>query len=261
MSLDLETPQSVASDALAGGRGARGRRVPQLIADQLRALIQEGKCGPGERLASERRLVAQYGVSRPTAREALRILEARGLIEIRAGGHGGAFVRRIDVDTAVKKIHQLLAVSSLTTSDLAEVCGALEAAIMPVVCAHATEDEVAALSEMCARHERAAAEGRAGAGDGLLFHASLPAMTHNQVLETLVRALWMQRAEAAGGASPAPRADYCSPAGHQAVVAAIERADVSEAIRLIINCTRRYDTTETPAFGIDTRSETVQNMA
>jgi GntR family transcriptional regulator, transcriptional repressor for pyruvate dehydrogenase complex len=62
------------------------------VASQLRALILSGKLSPGERLPTEGDLAAQFGVSRSTTREALRLLAAEGLVETRRGVTGGAFI-------------------------------------------------------------------------------------------------------------------------------------------------------------------------
>jgi DNA-binding FadR family transcriptional regulator len=64
-------------------------RVSQVIVDQIRLLIHQGRLTPGDRLPSERELCSRFGVSRVTVREALRVLEAGGLVEIRSA-HGGA---------------------------------------------------------------------------------------------------------------------------------------------------------------------------
>lgn len=63
-----------------------------LATDRLRRPINQGLLLPGERLAPERRLAEQIGISRVTLREALSVLEAEGLVTIRRGAAGGAFV-------------------------------------------------------------------------------------------------------------------------------------------------------------------------
>ena len=62
------------------------------VASQLRSLILGGQLSPGERLPAEGDLAAQFGVSRSTTREALRLLAAQGLVETRRGVTGGAFI-------------------------------------------------------------------------------------------------------------------------------------------------------------------------
>src|SRR5262245_53241973 len=67
-------------------------RVSQAIVEQVKLLLRQGRLKPGDRLPSERELCERFGVSRVTVREALRVLEAGGLIDIRVGARGGAFV-------------------------------------------------------------------------------------------------------------------------------------------------------------------------
>jgi DNA-binding FadR family transcriptional regulator len=68
-------------------------KTAALIADSLRADVHSGRLRPGDRLAPEDQLQVAFGVSRPTLREAIRILEHDEVIEVRRGAHGGAIVR------------------------------------------------------------------------------------------------------------------------------------------------------------------------
>jgi len=70
---------------------ARRVRSFEDVVEQIRASIVTGTLPVGERLPSERELAETFGVSRPTLREALRVLEAMGLLDIRLGAQGGAF--------------------------------------------------------------------------------------------------------------------------------------------------------------------------
>ncbi|HEU6456367.1 MAG TPA: GntR family transcriptional regulator, partial [Roseateles sp.] len=65
--------------------GGENRRQYQLVADRIRALIEEEGVAPGSRLLAERELAAKLGVSRPSLREALIALEIDGRVEIRGG--------------------------------------------------------------------------------------------------------------------------------------------------------------------------------
>jgi DNA-binding FadR family transcriptional regulator len=74
------------------------RKAYEQVADQLRELIMSGEMGPAERLPNEAALAAQFGVSRPTIREALRALSAQALIRTTKGASGGSFVTVPTVD-------------------------------------------------------------------------------------------------------------------------------------------------------------------
>src|SRR4051794_17874559 len=88
-------------------------RISAVIIDQIRQLIHSGQLATGARLPSERDLCVQFGVSRVTVREALRVLEANGLVEIRVGARGGAFVTAPTSDRVGAGLTDLLALSAL----------------------------------------------------------------------------------------------------------------------------------------------------
>ncbi len=75
---------------------ASGGRSSEEVALQIEAAILSGSIRPGEGLPSEREMQAQFKVGRGAIREALRALRERGLLEIRKGAKGGAFVRELD---------------------------------------------------------------------------------------------------------------------------------------------------------------------
>lgn len=68
------------------------QRIYQEVANQLRRSISQGKLRPGDKLPAERNLAQMFGVSRNTVRDAMRALELSGLIELKLGSAGGAFV-------------------------------------------------------------------------------------------------------------------------------------------------------------------------
>jgi DNA-binding FadR family transcriptional regulator len=76
----------------------RVRKAYEQVADQLRELIVSGKLAPGERLPIESALAREFGVSRATIREALRVLAAQGLVRTAKGPAGGSFVTLPSVD-------------------------------------------------------------------------------------------------------------------------------------------------------------------
>ena len=90
------------------------------IVGQIRDAIASGGIAPGERLPNERALGVAFGVSRTTLREALRALEAQGVIEIRTGSRGGAFVAEPSSELVAAALGALLRFRAATARELAE---------------------------------------------------------------------------------------------------------------------------------------------
>lgn len=104
-----------------GARVGTPVRVPktaEVIATDLRRQIVRGELTAGETLPPEVQLMSQYNVSRPTLREAFRILEAETLISVRRGSRGGAQVMAPDVSVAARYVGILLQVQGTTINDV-----------------------------------------------------------------------------------------------------------------------------------------------
>lgn len=95
-------------------------RAGEEVALQLEAAILNDKIKPGERLPSERELQTQFGTGRGVIREAIRALKQKGLIEIRKGAKGGAYVKQIDVDSVSESLGLFLKQNRIDTNCLAE---------------------------------------------------------------------------------------------------------------------------------------------
>jgi DNA-binding FadR family transcriptional regulator len=95
----------------------RQDKASGIIATELRRLILS-ECKVGDHLPPERFLIEKFGVSRPTFREALRVLESEGLVKIRRGVLGGAEVRRPSIDDIARIFGMYLQLESTTIGDL-----------------------------------------------------------------------------------------------------------------------------------------------
>jgi DNA-binding FadR family transcriptional regulator len=105
----------------ADGRSAERFRVPkaaELVAGDLRRQIIRGELAEGDALPPEAELMQHFGVSRPTLREAFRILESERLISVRRGARGGARVHLPDIGVAAKYAGLMLQVKGATLSDV-----------------------------------------------------------------------------------------------------------------------------------------------
>jgi len=115
----------------------RVTRAADVIMDQIERLILEGKVRPGQKLPSERSLAEEFDVSRPTVREAIQKLEARGLIQRRHGG--GTFVAEHVGSTFIDPMMAMIHRSPDGTFDILELRFALESVAAWLAADRATE--------------------------------------------------------------------------------------------------------------------------
>src|SRR3978361_21098 len=93
------------------------RRIAETVAGELREAILTGRMA--DRLPPHDQLVSDFGVSHPSVREALRILETEGLVTVRRGSIGGAEVHRPDQSSAAYHLGLVLQGARVTLGDLA----------------------------------------------------------------------------------------------------------------------------------------------
>lgn len=205
-------------------------RISRLIVEQIRSLISGGRLVPGDRLPSERDLAEQFGVSRVTVRDALRALEATGLVEIKVGSGGGAFLRAPSSAVAGQGMADMLLMSALSPEDVAEARLMLEMNTVLLAVHRATPEDVAELRSICAQSAELLAAGRYDVQLSWDFHERLARATHNTAIELITRSfrgpLSMARVRAREGASVAHERTVRE---HTELVDAIEVRDAERA--------------------------------
>jgi GntR family transcriptional regulator, transcriptional repressor for pyruvate dehydrogenase complex len=181
----------MASEDLATGGGlftaVSSNRMSEAIVEQIRSLIRSGRLRPGDRLPSERELCEQMGVSRVTVREALRVLEAGGLVEIRVGARGGAFVTKPSPDRLGAGLADLLNLASVSAEQVTEARLVFEIGIIPMITERATDDDIEALRQMVRSHAAALKHGTYTMSMSADFHNRVADCTHNGAIEMLMR--------------------------------------------------------------------------
>ncbi|MEU6201113.1 FCD domain-containing protein [Streptomyces sp. NPDC047061] len=132
------------------GQTVRAPKTAELIAAQLRRRIVQGELTPGETLPPEIQLMEQFGVSRPTLREAFRILEAEMLISVRRGSRGGAQVMAPDFSVAARHVGLLLQMQGTTVDDVYEARMIAEPACARMLAKRRTKQDLADLEAVVA---------------------------------------------------------------------------------------------------------------
>lgn len=152
------------------------RRLYRQVADQIRALIEAGELRVGDRLPAERDLADRFGVSRPTVREALIVLEVEGHIQIRMGS--GVYIARRP--TAAPVI--LPVVDGDGPFEILEARCIVESAIAEEAARRSTPEGIARLDEMLHRMEQSLDEPERAVAADLGFHAAIVDMIGNAAL-------------------------------------------------------------------------------
>jgi GntR family transcriptional repressor for pyruvate dehydrogenase complex len=209
-------------------------RISEVIVEQIRLLIRQGQLSAGDRLPSERELCERFGVSRVTVREALRVLEANGLVEIRVGARGGAFVTAPSSRLVGEGIADLITLASLTAVEVTEARMVFELGIIGLVCERATDEDVAALYEICDRSSAALQGDDYPLELSAEWHARYARAAHNRAVAMLVESLHgpllmsLERARQA-----APLHGRRGVDEHRALVDAIASRDAAKATALM----------------------------
>jgi DNA-binding FadR family transcriptional regulator len=170
--------------------GSKTREKPQLIADELRALIVSGELAEGEQLGHEPELVERFGVSRPSLREALRILEAEGLITVVRGVRGGVIVHVPDERMTARTAATVLQARNVSLADVFEARALLEPlAARAIASSRGRRAAVRELRDLITVEEEAIEDPEAFAVANAAFHERLVALGGNQTLSIVAEML------------------------------------------------------------------------
>jgi DNA-binding FadR family transcriptional regulator len=164
----------------------RPTRASSDVIAQIRRAILSGLYRPGDRLPTEREMAQQFGVSRVTVRDALRALEANGLVRVKVGGQGGPYVSEPDISLLSDSIGTQLHLRGTTFEELAEARQALETTAAQLAARRATEEDLVALK--AAIQGPIAPPASHTAASSLDFHTALVIAAHNQALLAMFRA-------------------------------------------------------------------------
>ncbi|HEY0572973.1 MAG TPA: GntR family transcriptional regulator [Pseudonocardia sp.] len=172
-------------------RPAPPLRTFDAIIRQIRAMIEDGRLRPGDRLPSERTLAEQFEVSRNTVREALRMLEISGLITLKRGHTGGSFIAAGDASVVANSLADALQLTDFTLEHVVESLRGIASMAAVAACERMTDDD---LAELDANVRRAAELTEAGRWEDkvtthLEFHHILAKATGNPILVLIMQTL------------------------------------------------------------------------
>ena len=159
------------------------------VADAIKDWVVEEGLGPGDRLPGEAELMARFGMAKGTIREAMRILEAQGLLKSRTGPGGGTFVHEVSRLRAKALLANYFYFKDLTIDDIYDLRRRLEPDLAASLAGHLPEEVLAALEDNLADYAAppaTAEEERAQHVASLRFHAILAEAARNPLLGFLI---------------------------------------------------------------------------
>lgn len=160
----------------------------QLISREIKKTIIDGTMRPGDRLPPERELSTTFGASRIVIREALKGLEASGLVVIKPGS--GVFVTNGSSKTMSDSLYSLLRMQNTSISEMTEARLIIEPNIARIAAERATEADFQKLEANIREARRVSSGKTPSTAQNIDFHSMLAEMTHNTVIILTMKSLF-----------------------------------------------------------------------
>ncbi len=154
-------------------------RASDLVFEQLRDLIFKGRLKPGERLMTERELTENFGVSRPTVREAINRLVTQGLLDHKQGQ--GTFLSSTAFSAEKNPFAAMITDREISLIDLLEVRLGLECSAVKMAANRATPEDIIDLERSLEDMEAEGEQGGLGQDPDVAFHMGIAYATKNTV--------------------------------------------------------------------------------
>jgi len=169
-------------DAGVGAEAGRSGSLSSQIVAAVRDALFEKQLKPGDFLGTEKDLAARFGVSRIVARDALRSLEALGIVAIRMGKGGGARIARGNPRLFAEALAVQLDLTGVTPAEILDAQRAIECLAAELAAEHATAADHQRLARLLAEAERAIDDVPAFTRASRAFHLAIAEASHNRVL-------------------------------------------------------------------------------
>jgi DNA-binding FadR family transcriptional regulator len=210
----------------------RSARLFEEICDQIKGRLAQGKIRPGDKLPAERDLARQFGVSRSAVREALRALEVSGLVELRKGVKGGAYLLE-ESAPLTQSMEDMIDLGRVSMRDFTEARILITEVVMRLACERGKKKDFDAIEKDIDRLEAAVArgEGRSDTSYITNFYDLLAAATGNQMLRFLTHAIANLLARLINAKQPAPMNDLGR--RRRAILRSLRARDADKAGKLL----------------------------
>jgi len=167
----------------------KASRISENIAEQIRSAILEGELKIGDQLPSEKDFAKHFGVSKSSLREAYRVLEAYGLLEIRQGMSGGAFIKEVDINTIKDSLVNYFFFQNPGLKHYTQIRTFLEPQVVKICAEKITDKDIEYLENNILAMEQKS-NGNKFIGDlDVEFHKKLVDITGNKIISLIVETI------------------------------------------------------------------------
>jgi len=222
----------------------RRTKVYEEVAARIRRLIADGRLKPGDKLPPERELAAALGVSRTSVRDAIRTLQATGLLEPRQGE--GTIIRELSTDRVVGPIASALLARRDLIVDLMAVRKMIEPAMAREAARNATPQEILQMEAILSRQAVRLEAGGLAIDEDSAFHDMIARASRNQVVPKVIDALMDLLREGRERSLQGRGRPQRSLRGHRQILEAIRQRDAALAARAMLNHLEQIEETLLP---------------
>lgn len=163
-------------------RELRGNTLSSQIVSQIKGAVFRGEFKPGDAIGSEAEIAAQFGVSRMSVRDAMRTLEAIGLIDIKVGFGGGARIANGSLKHFAEALAVQVVLLNMEQEDILQAQAAIEIAAAGLAAINATPERIEAMKDLLDLAERHADDPVKVADFGHRFHLAVAEASGNPIL-------------------------------------------------------------------------------
>ncbi len=205
----------------------RTGRLADQVSDQLKQSLFKGEYLEGEKLPSEHELMRVFGVSRIVVREAIRNLENSGILEIKRGPTGGAFVRSMKHDAVSNLVRDTLKLGQTSVAEIMEVRLQVEPIVAGLAAKRRTPEDIMMLENGIERMPKVKSGDKYVEWNGN-FHRLVAKASHNSMYELLVNILMDMTLDLVLSIKPSKRVLHDT-TSHPAIVEKIRAGNVKGA--------------------------------
>lgn len=179
------------------GEHVESHTAAETIAAQVRDALIDGRIRPGDRLATEPEMAGDFGVSRSTVREAIRILRGQGFVQTLRGSKGGHFIVSPQTDVVAESVGETFGLwfeaGTVSVAEVDEARNIVEAACVRLAAERRTDDDLAAIATALEESMVDDQSLTAFLELDVRFHRSIARAARNRLLELPMAAIHLVR--------------------------------------------------------------------